>query len=160
MEIKVILVVEKRHYKGKTHSYWYLRWLGSDGKKHGKSLGRVEKYSKRQAEKLRQAKENELSERPGRRDVGRAPELGAFLEEYYASRRGEISEGTMDLHRQTGRYLIGYFGAGHRIDQIGPREARNFKTALSEGNLGVCPSIRSEATQAFANKPLVAPEHS
>jgi transposase len=28
------------------------------------------------------------------------------------------------------------------------------------GTLGVCPSIRSEATQAFANKPLVAPEHS
>ena len=42
--------------------------------------------------------------------------LGDFLEDYYASRKGEIAAGTLELHEQTGRYLI-----GQRVYVIEPR---------------------------------------
>src|SRR5262249_57324365 len=80
-------------------------------------------------------KQNELEANPGRRDVARSPELGIFLETYYAARKGELSEGTLELHELTGRYLVAFFGEGRRLDAIGRAEARAFKTALAEGRL-------------------------
>ena len=91
--------------------------------------------SRRQAEKLRQAKQNELEAQPGRRDVTRSPELGPFIDGYLASRKGELRPGTLELHQQTGRYLVGYFGEKRRIDAITRADARAFKTALGEGEL-------------------------
>ena len=41
----------------------------------------------------------------------------------------------MELHQQTGRYLIGYFGERRRLDSITRVEARAFKTALASGEL-------------------------
>src|SRR5882672_1405097 len=135
MDISVRLTSEKRSYKGTRYSYWFLRWAGSDGTRHKKCVGRVGEVSKRQAEKLRQAKQNELESQPGRRDVGRSPELKMFLDDYYAARMTELKKGTMELHQQTGRYLIGFFGPSRRIDSITKQHARAFKTALSSGEL-------------------------
>src|SRR3954464_2952610 len=84
---------------GKRYTYWVLRWFGSDGKRYGKTLGRVGKMSRRQAEKLRRQKETELETHPGRRDVSRSPELGEFLLRYYADRKTELGPGTMELHQ-------------------------------------------------------------
>jgi integrase len=135
MDISVTLNSETRHHKGKSYRYWFLRWSGSDGRRRKKCLGRVDEISKRQAEKLRQAKQNELEAQPGRRDMTRSPELGPFLERYYASRKGELRPGTMELHQQTGCYLLGFFGERRRLDSITRADARAFKTALTNGDL-------------------------
>jgi integrase len=135
VDISVTLTRESRTYKGKTTGYWYLRWHGSDGSRQKHSLGRVDKHSKRQAEKMRQAKQNELEAQPGLRDITRSPELGPFIDGYLASRTGELRPGTLELHQQTGRYLVGHFGEKRRLDSITQTEARGFKTALGEGTL-------------------------
>jgi len=120
---------------GKKYTYWVIRWFGTDGKRYGKTLGRVDQLSERQAEKLRRQKETELETNPGRRDVSRSPELGEFLHGYYADRRTELVPGTLELHQQTGRYLIGHFGEHRRLDSITRPEARAFKTALANGEI-------------------------
>ncbi len=127
------VTLHKQTSKG--HAYWVIRWMASDGRRPGKNLGRVETISKRQAEKMRRQKEIELETHPGRCDVRRSPELGEFLERYYADRKTELRPGTMELHQQTGRYLIGYFGERRRLDSITRAEARAFKTALASGEL-------------------------
>src|SRR4051794_8206637 len=135
MDISVTLNSEMRQHNGKKYHYWFLRWSGSDGKRRKKCLGRVDDMSKRQAEKLRQAKQNELEQQPGRRDVTRSPELSPFLDNYYAARKGELRAGTLELHQQTGRYLVGFFGEKRRLDSITRADARAFKTALASGDL-------------------------
>jgi len=127
------VTLHKQTSKG--HAYWVIRWMASDGRRPGKNLGRVDTISKRQAEKMRRQKEIELETHPGRRDVRRSPELAEFLERYYADRKTELRPGTMELHQQTGRYLIGYFGERRRLDTIARVEARAFKTALARGEL-------------------------
>ena len=107
-----------RKPSGRSYTYWVVRWFRSDGTQAGKSIGRVDKMSRRQAEKLRHAKELEMAERPGRRDVSRAPELQQFLLSYFDARRSELAPGSMELSQQTGRYLLGFFGASRGIDQV------------------------------------------
>ena len=127
------VTLHKQTLKG--HAYWVIRWQATDGRRLGKTLGRTDKLSKRQAEKLRRQKELELQANPGRRDVSRSPEMGEFLDSYYKARRTELAPGTMELHKQTGRYLIGFFGEHRRLDSIRRPEARAFKTALADGSL-------------------------
>ena len=86
----------------KVYEYWLLRWWGTDGKEHGTSIGRTNKISRRQAEKIKRAKESEFQTHPSRRKHKRAPYLGEYLETYYQARQSELAPGTMDLHRQTG----------------------------------------------------------
>jgi len=135
VDISVTLTQESRSYKGKKTGYWFLRWYGTDGNRHKSCVGRVDEISKRQAEKLRQAKQNELEAQPGRRDVTRSPELGPFIDGYLTARKGELKPGTLELHEQTGRYLVGFFGEKRRLDTITRADARAFKTALGDGEL-------------------------
>jgi hypothetical protein len=114
--------------QGKSYNYWVLRWFGSDGKRYGKTIGRVDQMSRRQAEKLRRQKEAELETNPGRRDVSRSPVLGEFLERYYADRKTELGPGTMELHRQTGRYLT---ADRQRIAKFRGSDDRHHLTALN-----------------------------
>ncbi len=51
------LTVTLSRQRSKGHTYWVIRWHASDGKRPGKTLGRTDQLSKRQAEKLRRAKE-------------------------------------------------------------------------------------------------------
>ncbi|MBN1844275.1 MAG: site-specific integrase [Sedimentisphaerales bacterium] len=76
-----------------------------------------------------------MTTRPGRRDSGKAPTLGDYLEHYLSVRKNELAPATLDLHKQTGRYLAAYFGPGQRIDMIQRADARKFKAALAEGKL-------------------------
>ena len=131
----VNLVRQTVKTKDSTYVYWYLRWFGSDGKYHGKSIGRVGKLSKRHAEKLRQQKQIELAERPERRNISRACILSEYLNSYFDSRKSELADGTYRLHQYTARYLLVFFGEGRRIDQISRADARAFKTALANGEL-------------------------
>lgn len=130
-DIRVTLVRQQTTRQGKQYSYWVIRWYGSDGKRHGKTLGRTDELSRRQAEKLRQKKELELQSNPGRRDVSRSPDLGEFVSRYLADRKVELAAGTYELHERTGRYLVAHFGDRRRLEAITRADARGFKTALS-----------------------------
>lgn len=118
---------------GKKDAYWMLRWHGPDGKFRGKTLEPTNKISKRHAEKLCRQKEVELAKQPGRRSVSRCPLLGEHLSSYYESRKGDLAPRTMELHRQTGRYLLAFFGENRRLDAVQRTNARAFKTALTNG---------------------------
>jgi len=135
MQVSVTLSQQSTHCNGKCYKYWVIRWFGSDGKRRSKHLGSTSELSKRQAEKRRRAKEAELQESPGRRDVSRSPELGTFLQRYFADRKIELASGTLELHERTGRYLISFFGEHRRLETISRSEARAFKTALASGEL-------------------------
>jgi integrase len=131
----VNLVKQKVKTKKDTYEYWYVRWFGTDGKYHGKSIGRVDRMSRRQAEKIRQQKVIELMEHPGRRNVSRAFRLSEYIQLYFNSRKTELASGTIVLHQMTTRYLLGFFGENRRIDQISRTDARAFKAALANGDL-------------------------
>ena len=136
-----------RKPNGKKYTYWVLRWYGTDGKQHGKHIGRTGKVSKRQAEKKRREKEMELFKRPGRRNISRAGTLEQFLQGYFDSRKHELAESTIELHRQTAKYLLGFFGPSRRLDSIQRPDARAFKTALADGKL-MHVNIRKKSLQA------------
>jgi integrase len=135
MQTSVTLSKQTTRSDRKTYRYWVLRWFASDGRRRSQHLGKTTEMSRRQAEKKRREKEAELGANPGRRDVSRSPALGPFLEQYYANRRTELGPDTLELHRQTGRYLVGYFGGQRRLDSISRADARAFKTALAGGEL-------------------------
>ena len=123
---------------GKRYVYWKLRWFGTDGKQHGPNIGRADgsrKLSKHQAEVLRRRKELELNEHPERRDVIRSPKLGDFVKSYLASRKPEVTKETLLNYRKTGDYLLAFWGVDCRISQITRSIAREFKTALANGEL-------------------------
>jgi integrase len=120
---------------GRRYTYWQLRWFSPDGRRYSENIGRIDKLSKRQANKLRQEKENELNTHPVRRELSRIPALGEFLATYLESRRGELAPRTHELHEQTVRYLKAHFGEHRRIDEIKRYHAREFKTALGNGQL-------------------------
>ena len=120
---------------GVRYTYYQLRWFGADGKRYSENLGRTTELSKRQAEKRRQAKELELHQKPGLRSPGRIPSLKDFLGTYIESRRTELAPGTVELHERTAKYLNGFLGEDRRLDQITRYDAREFKTALSKGEL-------------------------
>ena len=47
----------------------------------------------------------------------------------------ELAAGTLELHRQTGRYLVGFFGGSRKLAHITRTNAQGFKTALASGTL-------------------------
>ena len=121
--------------QGKRYLYWVIRWYDASGKRRSQHLGRADQLSKRQAENLRRQKESELRSNPGRRNISRAPTVASFLEFYFAARATELAPGSLELHRQTGRYLQTFFGGHRRLDEIMRHDARAFKTALAAGDL-------------------------
>ena len=66
MNSSVTMTTHKvRSPSGKRYVYHQLRWFGPDGTRYSENIGRTDKVSKRQAEKLRQAKEMHLRATPG-----------------------------------------------------------------------------------------------
>jgi hypothetical protein len=53
MNIPVTLAEQTTKRNGKSYTYWVIRWRASDGRRLGKTLGRTDEMSRRQAEKLR-----------------------------------------------------------------------------------------------------------
>ena len=72
-----------------------------------------------------------------------------YLEQYYRWRSTEIAAGTLELHRQTGRYLLGFFGEGRRLDAITKAQAEDFRNALAAGEL-------AHVNKRTRGKPLAA----
>jgi hypothetical protein len=93
---------------GKRYVYWVIRWYEASGKRRSQHLGRADQLSRRQAENLRRQKEAELRSNPERRNISRAPTVASFLKFYLKARVTELAPGSLELHRQTGRYLQAY----------------------------------------------------
>ncbi len=150
-EAVILTPIARSKPNGRTYTYWVLRWHDSSGKSHSKSLGPANKVSKRQAEKLRRRKQAELEQNPGRRAASRAPAVGQYLETYFRVREAELAPGTLELHRQTGRYLVAFFGQNRRLDLIQRTDARAFKAALANGELAYVQERRRDLAEATVN---------
>ena len=123
--------------KSKLKTYWTLRWFGSDGRHRGQTIGRADgpnSLSRRHAELRRLHKEQEINERPGRRDAS-SWTLSCLFDFYTTSKRSELALGTLRLYQQAAKYLFAYFGKERLIDHITKADARAFKTALANGDL-------------------------
>jgi site-specific recombinase XerC len=149
MGVSVTLHQHRRTHKGKTYSYWVLRWVDSDGVRRNHSLGRMDQLSRRQAEKLRVQKQTEFEAKPTRRDSSTFS-LGEYLDRYLRHRRNELEESTLELHEQTARYLKGYFGEDRHLNTITRADARLFKTTLAEGKLSQVNERKHEGPLAKA----------
>ena len=84
---------------GRKYPYWVLRWYSSAGRRRTQCIGRADRMSKRQAEKLRRNKQAELDGKPERRNVTQSPVMAAFLDTYYRARQGDLAPGTLELHQ-------------------------------------------------------------
>ena len=124
----------KRTKDGKSVSYWAARWIDGAGKRRSKSLGRADKLSKREARKIILQMETEFDRQPGRKNAQRM-RLKDFLDTYFNLRKNELAASSVLRYRDTGRYLLHYFGEGRQIDSISPQDAARFKAALSAGKL-------------------------
>jgi hypothetical protein len=104
--------------------YWQGWWIingerGTRGlgpiKGRGQPKGRKPPMSRRQALKRCQEISNELSANPA--VAGKAPRLGEFIAGYVKGRT-DLKASTRYLYGLAGRYLVGHFGHGRRIDDI------------------------------------------
>ena len=111
----------------KNGKYWQGRWVDARGRQLGKGLGAV---SKRQAlVKIRRMQANmDL----GRQSEGQAPRLGDYCARFL-EHHPEYSPGTVEMYRQTIRYLLGFFDEDLRIDQITRATAADWRAALAAG---------------------------
>ena len=136
---------------GRKYTHWVLRWCDSRGRWRSKSVGRIGKISKRKVAKLRKQKQIELETNPGRRNSSGTPTLGEFLELYAQTRKSELTSGTLELHRQTGRYLLGFLGESRRIESVQRADARAFKTPLANWDLAFVQKRKRRLTEATVN---------
>lgn len=112
-------------------AYWQARWYDSAGKRCTESLGAMSKVSKRAAVKLCEALAIEHAVTPAARDVGKAPTLKAWTDQY-VELRDDIKEGTLELHQTTIRYLLARFGDVKRLDTISDAAADDFRVWLGK----------------------------
>ena len=117
------------HKNGK---YWQAKWRNARGKQHGRSLGAIDKVSRRAAKLKIKRLETDLNH--GRIREGRAPKLLKFCERYLDSKT-DLSEGTKELYEITIRYLAGHFGDDCPIDRITRVDAADWRTAMAKGEL-------------------------
>ena len=150
-ESVMLTKISRKKPNGHVYVYWALRWFDSNGKWRCKSLGRADGVSRRQVEKIRRKKQAELEKHPGRRNVSKVPKLGEYLETYCQVRQSELSPGTLELHHNTGRFLLGFFGRHRRLNSIQRPDARAFKAALAAGDLTFVQKRKCDLAEATVN---------
>jgi integrase len=117
--------------------YWSAWWFDGDGKRQRQGIGAKSDMSERQARKRCQQLANELSDTAGKRR-GEAPRLVDFVKRCVDARSG-LSKGSRYLYDLTGRFLRAYFGDATRIDRITRAGARDWRTALANGEIQPVP---------------------
>lgn len=133
--MKIQLAQDKKRDKdGNIVKYWCCRWVDGAGKRRSKSLGRMDKLSKREAKKIVLKMETEFDRQPGRKNAQRM-RLKEYLDTYFSLRKDELAAASLTRYRDTGRYLLHYFGEGRQIDSISPQDAARFRAELSAGKL-------------------------
>ena len=113
--------------------YWQAVWRDASGQPRGKSLGPKSALSRRQASLACQRLAADFALNPGRREVSRAPRLGAFVVDFLAA-RPHLAKGSADAYRLAGDGL-GEFAGDVRLDQLTPALAGRWHTALTAQGL-------------------------
>jgi hypothetical protein len=126
-------------------AYWQAWWFDGDGQRQRQGIGAKSGMSERQATKPCQELANELGETAGKRR-GDAPRLVDFVKRCVESRSG-LSKGSRYLYDLTGRFLRAHFGDTLRIDKITRSGARDWRTALANGELQPVPVAEGKARE-------------
>jgi integrase len=130
-----MLTIQKKHTKKGIVQYWFLRWHGQDGKYHGKSLGRCDQLSEREAKKALRLKENKFEQNPGHRNISKSMSIVDFTGRFFDARKGELAPGTILKYQEAVSYLTEFFGEHKTIDTLTKYDAERFKTAMQTGEL-------------------------
>jgi len=120
----------------KNGAYWVARWRDSLGRLRARSLGNRSAVSRRAAEHRCRQIEVEFALAPAAKDMGDAPSLGTWIDEYISLAADELGEKTMTVVRGTTAYLRQHFGDGVRIDRINAAACEDFAKWLGRLNVG------------------------
>jgi len=110
--------------------YWQASYYDSTGKRKGKTLGPKSEMSKAAAKRAAGELAEQLAREPGRREVGRAPQLGPWLESYFKLRT-DLSDASIVNHRSAATRLREFFGDETRMDKITRARAEEWRAWLS-----------------------------
>lgn len=133
---EISLVKETRTIKSGKVEYWILRFYDDSGKHRAKSIGRCDKLSKRQANKIKTRMLKEFEEKPGRRNRQHYT-LEAFVKHYFYTRKHELRPKTVELQSRAAKYLLAYFGKGRSIEKVTRANVRVFQTAMISNEIEV-----------------------
>jgi len=138
--------------------YWKVSYYDEHGRRRFHSLGSKKKATKRRAKQLAEEFRSTLAQTPQIRNTGKAPRLQEWIT-LYLERRTDLSPSTMELHADTCKRLIKFFGEGRRMDKITrngaadwqawlakQRDLRYGKKKLKKGEKPPTPPPLSEAT--------------
>ncbi|MFA7238347.1 MAG: site-specific integrase [Phycisphaeraceae bacterium] len=118
-------------------AYWDARWYDpTAGKRRGRSIGRCDKLSKRQAQKLLSRIEVEFEHDPRARSPETIPTLGEWLELLIQRKRAAGRKPkTMRDYDITKRLLIRHFGSDRRLNTITKFDLEQFRVRLAQHKL-------------------------
>lgn len=114
----------------KNGDYWSCKWTDHMGRRRTRGLGRRDKVSKREAQKLCAQLGHVEAANPSK--DGKAPTLDQWRTKYFEVRYGKLSSGTVSLHKLTWQYLTDNFGDAARIDRINRLDAAEWRAWLSK----------------------------
>lgn len=111
--------------------YWQARWTDADGRPRGRSLGRKDDVSRRQALAACREIAAEQARKPATRNVTRAATLGDWLADFERL-TPTYSAATRKLYEQVGAMLTDHFGPDRRLDRITRRDAADWRAAITK----------------------------
>jgi len=126
-------------------SYWLARWYDSDGRPRGRSLGRRDTLTEREALRLCRRIEAEQIVTPEARDARRTT-LKAWTDAHLDADRPEQVQ---RMEAATVAYLLERFGERATLDSIGPAKARAWAAWLADKGLSP-PTVASHVRRARA----------
>lgn len=107
--------------------YWLARWRDEDGRTRSKSLGNRSKVTRRDALAACLDLERTFMATPGMKKGGRSPTLKQWTDKYVEIRADEVSDGTLELDRDTIAYLTKHFGADRKLRDITEANADDWR---------------------------------
>jgi hypothetical protein len=114
--------------------YWQGWYYDHSGQRRRVGIGPKSELSRRQANKLCVAKSIELTNNPALANASRVPTLGQYVPRYIAGRT-DLKASSRYLYDLAGRYLLGHFGCGVRLDKISRAMAREWREAIRSGSV-------------------------
>jgi integrase len=127
---------------------WMLRWVGTDGRRYCETLGDADTLSKRDAERLRRARQSRMdcNEVP----VNRPPRLSLaeLLDRHREAVRTDVRATTLIEYEHAARHAIAALGREIALDRIGHAEVARVKNYMSE-ELDLSPATIRKTVRAM-----------
>jgi integrase len=111
-------------------AYWQACYYDSLGRRRAKSLGSKSEIGRRQALVLCERLAIELTARPQRADVGRAPSIAEWIETFITL-KPDLGERAKHSYRQAAGKFMAFAGTATRIDRITATVAAEWVTTLA-----------------------------